>query len=351
MVNKKEAFSLVEAIVSMFIIGIVMMGSLTVLTKQKPKADVIAPRGQFACWYDDNGILHEEYMDERTSRGEKLITDKDYCTLVFDRKPSRYFIMATAAGLNGVRGQFKTEYTSSINSSQIVKPGKISAVPEAGKTEIYSINENNETEYTLIAETGVTAVGNNIIPYNIDEQNPCYLLSAGKPCHNSSSPAGAVQEGCEVRAVKEFLNQRPTYSILIKGCGQKIDVTTDLISQEYNESEYTHNTNYSGADDLPIYISDLQTTKQIPHLSTLRGQLENVLLSKNPYRFSKNGAEVLVNLNFKDSSFVANDNISISKMSQMINFVPHRRQSELTDKVKDVNAGAANKNGAVLILW
>ena len=59
---------------------------------------------------------------------------------------------------------------------------------------------------------------------------------------------------------------------------------------------------------------------------------------------------VRANFEFIDSAFVARRNTS-SKMSQIISLIPQQRQSALTETIKKLDAGAGNKNGAVLILW
>jgi type II secretory pathway pseudopilin PulG len=148
----------------------------------------------------------------------------------------------------------------------------------------------------LTAGGGYVITANNLVPSNIKS---CKLLSAGANC---PSAAGQKQESCDVVVA----NGAPV--IRINGC--------DVF--DANGNNQTSNL---------IPISSLTKTSTYYTYSTYRMGLE-----------------------LYDSSYIAKAN-SISKMTQVISNMPEKRKSTLTKTISDLNAGAGNRNGAVLIIW
>ena len=315
MVKKyKNAFTLVEAVISMLIIMIVTTTLVPALTKVKPRIESVTRRGQYACWVE-NGQLKEQYMDERTARRPAQVVSE--CKLHLDQRPAHYYIIATGAGSNGIQGQTVTKYTTGIASDLDITVGTTAL--------------NNEVTVVKSADTGadeVRALGgdyfyNGIMPSNVKS---CKLLSVGATCPNAPAQ---YQESCEVVELVGSTEYKD-YRIRINGCD-----TQD------NEG-YVSRSNLIEFKDL-IYSSN-QT--YFPDNAT-EALIKNAALSNSYYYYKGN---VMLNLEFFDSSYFSKSQ-NKSKMTDIVNAISIQRKSTLTELIAGLNAGAPNKNGAVLILW
>ena len=315
MVNKcNNAFTLVEAMVSMIIIMIVTATLVPALTKVNPKIETVARRGQYACWFE-NGQLKEQYMDERTARRPAQVVDS--CRLHLDQRPARYYIIATGAGNQGRQAQTVTKYITGIASDLDIKLGTT-----AVDNEVTTV-KNSDTGMEEVRALGGAAYANGIMPLNV---KGCNLLSVGEVCPNDISK---VQEGCEVVELLGSSEYKDNV-IRINGCDSQDDLgyvdRSNLI--EFKDLRYT---------SAQTYFPD----------NANESQIANAALSDSDYYYY---GSIRLNLDFADSSFFSKSQ-NISKMSQIVNMISIQRKSSLTELIAGLNAGAPNKNGAVLILW
>ena len=315
-IKNKKAFTLIEAVISMIIIMIVTATLVPVLTKVKPRIETVTRRGQYACWVE-NGQLKEQYMDERTARRPAQVVES--CKLHLDQRPARYYIIASGAGTNNVQGQTVTKYTTGIASDLDIVIGTMN---------------NNGSTVVKSADTGADEVragggeynSNAIVSSNVKS---CKLLSAGQVCPNTSLQ---YQESCEV---VELLNDSDVtsykdYRIRINGCDTQ------------NDDGYVSRDNLINFSDLVYSSSQLY----LPNNPT-EAQISSMASSNSNYYYYRN---VVLNFEFNDSSYLSTMQNN-SKMSKIVDSISIQRKSSLTDLISSLNAGAPNKNGAVLILW
>ena len=313
-IKYKSAFTLVEAMVSMIIIMIVTATLVPALTKVNPKIETVARRGQYACWFE-NGQLKEQYMDERTARRPAQVVDS--CRLHLDQRPARYYIIATGAGNQGRQAQTVTKYITGIASDLDIKLGTT-----AVDNEVTTV-KNSDTGMEEVRALGGAAYANGIMPLNV---KGCHLLSVGEVCPNDISK---VQEGCEVVELLGSSEYKDNV-IRINGCDSQDDLgyvdRSNLI--EFKDLTYSSSQTY-----FPDNANE--------------SQIANAAISDSNYYYY---GSIRLNLDFADSSFFSKSQ-NISKMSQIVNMISIQRKSSLTELIAGLNAGAPNKNGAVLILW
>ena len=313
-IKYKSAFTLVEAMVSMIIIMIVTATLVPALTKVNPKIETVARRGQYACWFE-NGQLKEQYMDERTARRPAQVVDS--CRLHLDQRPARYYIIATGAGNQGRQAQTVTKYITGIASDLDIKLGTT-----AVDNEVTTV-KNSDTGMEEVRALGGAAYANGIMPLNV---KGCHLLSVGEVCPNDISK---VQEGCEVVELLGSSEYKDNV-IRISGCDSQDDLgyvdRSNLI--EFKDLTYSSSQTY-----FPDNANE--------------SQIANAAISDSNYYYY---GSIRLNLDFADSSFFSKSQ-NISKMSQIVNMISIQRKSSLTELIAGLNAGAPNKNGAVLILW
>ena len=341
MVNKKRAFTLVETIISMMIIMIVAVGAMTSLTKKKPQIESVTLRGQYACWVDDGtygntGKLLEWYFDERSPRTSRpVVVDPDVgCKLKLDQRPANFYILATGAGDLNTPGQVTTVYTPAIGNELDVVVGRTDISSSAttkvlnGELAVAIANGPNASQRSVV---------NDLIPANIKS---CKLVT-GDACAKS----------CEVVSVSSYDNLLDTYSnsykIRINGCG-----SVDTFGNPTMKLIEFDTLTYSG-------ISGTMDFNNINPSDTLI----NTIAMSNPDGYYS--GVYRLNFDFYNSSYLSpkrllnftnntNNNYSTStrsKMTKILENISVRRKSDLTELMKELNAGAPAKNGAVLILW
>ena len=324
--NKKPAFTLVEVMISLIVIMIVTAGAVPVLTKTKPKLEPVTKRGQYACWYNSAGKLQEQYYSERTAITS--IKTVNECHLKLDQSPAHFYILASGAGSSSNPGQTVSLYTPALSSELDIKIGKANS-----NNLITTISSGSATDE--IRALGGYNSTNGLSANNIKS---CKLLSAQKRCEN-----GKTQKDCEVVEVINGLER--TYKIRINGCES---------DEEYGIQSTDH---IIPIEDLQFNTSKTGNVNLTKIASSQRTMLSNANTESYSWGVYK------MNFEFKDSSYVPLKNLlgfqnntsnglkQVSKMSKIIETMPIRRKSDLTELIKNLNPGAAGKNGAVLILW
>ncbi len=95
--NKKYAFSLAEALITLLIVCIITLASIPVLTKKKRKMSD-APHGQWTCEYNEAG-KHISYSQDAPTPVEG-----DYCEFVPPARATNFTIQAVGGGGGGGAG-------------------------------------------------------------------------------------------------------------------------------------------------------------------------------------------------------------------------------------------------------
>lgn len=338
MVKFKNAFTLVETLVSMLIITTIAIASVSVISKAKPRIESITIRGQYACWYwnqeaaDDAGLgsitgigegtLVQWYFDERSPRTDKpeinpIREDGSVgCELKFTQRPAQFYILAAGAGAANKHAQVTTAYTQTISDTQMIDIGK--ATTGFLETKV-SLGESN----AVIAH-GPDPTYENAYPGNISS------------CKIVYDPTGVINS-CTVSkndtSYQVDLNKTGGKSIVQFNQLETIDWTTgtanfnSLSEQQARSRSNSHNRVYRVRTGEMQDVEFNFTFEDPSHIPT-----KNLL-----------GYENNLNNGYSDSAS--------SKMAKIIENISPRRQSQLTDLIGKLNAGAPEHNGAVLILW
>ncbi|MBQ4646626.1 MAG: prepilin-type N-terminal cleavage/methylation domain-containing protein [Candidatus Gastranaerophilales bacterium] len=335
MVKKSKGFTLVESIISMIVIAVVATGCLTSITKTKARIESVTIRGQYGCWYDNAGNLHEAYYDERTQRSERTIPAGDNCRLVLDQRPAHFYILASGAGNSESQGQVATVYTPAISNELQIHLGK------SGSDNLTTTVSNGDLSVAVANGPKTGEIINNIIPANVKS---CKIVS--------STDASCTPKTCEVISVINFSGTgfSDEYKIRINGCSEGVDEYGNPIAKTISFSS----ANFSGIN-------------QSSNFTNVSNQLVNFIADANPDAYTAitddGSATYTFSLEYYDSSYVPprrqlsfTNNTQepyggVSKMSRILDTISVRRKSDLTDRLLGLNAGAKNNNGAVLILW
>lgn len=324
----------------MMIVAIITIGAIPTLTKKQPKIDAVALRGQYACFVDDGtyhnaGKLMEWYFDERSPRTvNPLIVDEAVgCKLKLDQRPANYYIVATGAGSDTLPAQTTTLYTPAISNDLQIQLGR-HATNKDTSTIIY-----NGPSAEVYASGGATLSAAGISPANI------------KACKVVEAPSCA--KSCQLVEDHSFSYEDNSYSseykIRINGCEESTEVATLITFDNLKFYGYGSSADF---DNVP---------------SSTRNKLSEANSGYYHSLAYANGAQkdFYLNFDFYNSSFInplnelgyTNNTLNIyssstkSKMSKIIDTISIRRKSTLTDFVSNLNPGAINKDGAVLILW
>ena len=330
--NSKKAFTLVECLMSMIIIIMVSAAVLPILTTSKKMNDTapVTIRGQYGCWRE-GGKLYQWYFDERTPRTQNP-QEVSGCQLKLDLRPAFYYIVASGAGGTKSRGQVITKYTDTLSGDLDIYVGK-----SGGTSDTTTVQSASSSTPEVTAHGGVLAddVDNGLIPENIKS---CRLISKGKSC-----PQGGTQTSCEV--ISTILNGELVNKVRINGC-------------EYDE----YSTNYVDRGIIGFELFELKNGNSGSlNLKSMASNPSPDLANAGGKTYKYNNFEV--NLDFDDSSYMkpaqllgyknnsGSNLLDVSQMSNIIEAVPYRRISELTKRLSNLNPGAKNKDGAVLIMW
>lgn len=340
----KKGFTLVEAIVSMMIVAIITIGAIPTLTKKQPKIDAVALRGQYACFVDDGtyhnaGKLMEWYFDERSPRtvNPLVVDEAEGCRLKLDQRPANYYIVAAGAGSATLPAQTATLYTPAISNDLQIQLGR-NVFGKDTSTIIY-----NGPSAEVYASGGATLSSAGISPANI---KTCKIVQ-GPSCAQSCQ---LVEDHSFSYITNSYTSE---YKIRINGCWQDnnaVDKVSTLIT----------------FDNLRFYGNDSSADfNNVP--STTRDTLSNANDGSYYGTGYVNSAQqyFYLNFDFYNSSFInplnelgyTNNILNVynsstkSKMSKIIDTISIRRKSTLTEFISNLNPGAVNNNGAVLILW
>lgn len=244
--NNKKAFTIIEMIMAMFIIGLAMMAVTPMLTQSKPDIKKTTIKGQYACWRDNAGQLHQLRCDERAcpplediASNTLISSSTDYCTFELDNRPAHFSIIAIGSGgspgvTNDARaiGQTKTSQNPVIsNSLKIEIPCAYGCGPsDYSPTVIYSDSASAE----IVAGSGGGVLSNGLAPDNI---KACHMLSAGT-CRNSSQrPEGCAVVNTAISGTQQFEKQ-----IQIIGCdsiNEYGDIEPELIPFDALQTNFT----------------------------------------------------------------------------------------------------------------
>ena len=360
MVRNKKAFTLVETIISMMVIMIVMVGSLSSLTKMKPRIEAVTLRGQYGCWAWDSaaasalgisapsgvadGDMVEWYFDERTERTNEpiLVSAGETCKLKLDQRPAHFYILATGAGDGINPAQVTSVYTPAISNELSVQLGKRTPM----------INESRTTS-VLNGDQAINASGafsassyGNFFPSNIKS---CKVV---KDMNDKAISCDVVLVTNHNQATDTYENY---YRIRLNELEESLDVNgnPNPIFVEFSDIQLLggissmYNVNFESIAPRASAIKEMSTNHADMYKGTYNGR--NVFLNFENYNSSNVPANQLL-------SYVNNLNNNYStdtrsKMTKIIENISVRRQSKLTELFKSLNAGGPNKNGAVLILW
>lgn len=306
--NNKKAFSLPEMLMAMLIIAIASFAMLPVLTKPKPQIDTVGVRGQFACYYDDNGVLKQEEYQERIQK--EIKNAGNACEFEFNQRPKNYLIIALGAASNNAPGQLRTKYVPYIGESSLdkltINVAKANPISIEDKTTI--VRSSNGTAEVVAGSGYAVNNKNGLAGGNIKS---CRLLTAGKPC--GGNYAGLTQVACT-----------PAYS--------------------YSKDDYiikvTCKDNSNNLNEDVIDIKDLTPTpNSISPLTygnyKLNVELYDSMYTSKTYHQGRTGNEK-------------------SAIEQILYSIHPQRKSNLINNFinkKYGDNGSNNKNGAVLILW
>ena len=92
--KEKEGFSLAESIISMVLLALVILLTMTTLTRKKPvPLNKVTISGIYACWIDSDGRKKDRFFDGH----RQVYTNTDKCEFEMDRRAYKYYIFAAGA--------------------------------------------------------------------------------------------------------------------------------------------------------------------------------------------------------------------------------------------------------------
>ena len=345
--NSPKGFTLVEAVISMLIIAMVAIGAIPVLTKKAPEIEKVSLRGQYACFVDDgtyghNGKLMEWYFDERTPRTVNPIeVETQGCKLKLDKRPAGYYIIATGAGKAGVFAQVKTQYVSSISNQLDIQLGRTNAIYSKDTV----INTGSSGEMIAAGAESLYSDSSGVLPDNIKTCRLIQAPSCAKSCQ-------VVDEHAYNYTLNAYISEP---KVRINGCNSTISADASQNSPTLISFNSISFEGFSGTANFNNVNSSTRNT-----LSNSNNNYYSAIGLVNGANTSFKLAFDFINstftkpqneLGFKNNTVNIPTSTTKSKMTKLIEMISIRRQSELTRFLVNLNPGAENKNGAVLILW
>ena len=319
--KEKKGFSLAESIISMVLLALVILLTMTTLTRKKSvPLNKVTISGIYACWQEEND-LKNRYFDGHRQVYNDLKDGK--CHFEMDRRAYKYYIFAAGANndceLEGgeqqcIEGQVTQRYIeapSGANEKEMELDFTIGNQTN-GDTKVMQ-NGNNILEALGNITTGVTY--RNLKRCKFIDKNPC---KAGEnPVCNVDVNGKSINITC----------MKGNLAIQDDSCQM----------QTYNEYDPRNHTN-SYFPDKNYFIGYCVRNK------INEDDAESVNATK----------DVKVNLERIDSS-IKNEHVELkkAKIVKVLRMLPESVQNGLTDELLKYyqDPSKPKKNGIVLIIW
>lgn len=285
--KKYNGFSLAEALITLFIVSVVTVAAAPTLTKMKAKTPPEAPHGQYACWRDASGNLHEQRAIERNMDPPKT---SGACAFVPDkRNPEHYLIMIAGGGGTGIQGQYVSLYVPRFEGNLVnIIPGSVGRPTTLG------------APLNVTAVAGQPSVNNGLIPENI---RSCILRSAG---------TGNCATSCDLTKTSRLSGGTLEAVVKTNGC---------IMPDPHNPAI---------------------TMTRMDRLTDFTKEGNGSYKSKN--------TSISYDFQMEDTPYISRAG-GTSKMKEVMSTVPLHRRSAFFATVSNLNPGGLNSPGAVFIVW
>ncbi len=310
--NKKYGFSLAESIISMLILALVIMLTLSVITRKKTTPiNKTTISGFYACW-KDGGIVKQQHYDGHVIKTASTSTD---CNFEMDRRAYKYYIYVVGSRKDNIDGQVIQEVvptpTGEVEDEMTLNI-ELGGVGNGGMT---TVKQNG----TIIAQAlgGIRETDSELVDGNIKS---CKIIS-GNPCGFGAS--GKRVPKCDVQNAKSEIYKKAGIN------PYKTSIIINCIENEADESKRTTN-----SDDI--------------HQENLSD------ISKGNYHYTHNSTGVNFTVQESDSGLkaVSNSNTQNSEFVKYLKMIPQNMQNGLTDALLTYyQKDSGDKDGVVLIIW
>ncbi len=325
--KEKKGFSLAESIISMVLLALVILLTMTTLTRKKPvPLNKVTISGIYACWIGSDGRKKDRFFDGH----RQVYANIDKCEFEMDRRAYKYYIFA--AGANNdcklVDGQQQC-IEGQVSQSYIEAPS--GANEEEMKLD-FTIGDqtNGDTKVMQNGNNIVEALGNITTGVTYRNLKKCKFIESLDCEDNKCGTTNGIETPCES-------GEKPICNI--DANGQSINIACMSVQNEGQR------------DETALTIQD--------HSCQLQ---ESSYQSENNYIKGKcirsDGTDrgiVKVNVEREDSS-IKNKHVVLSKAKivKILKMLPESIQNGLTDellKYYQDDTRNPKKNGVVLIIW
>ncbi len=321
--KEKKGFSLAESIISMVLLALVILLTMTTLTRKKSvPLNKVTISGIYACWKNSEGELQNRYFDGHRQAYNDLKDGK--CHFEMDRRAYKYYIFAAGANndcklVNGkqkcIEGQVTQRYIeapSGANEEEMKLDFTIGDQTN-GDTKVMQ-NGNNILEALGNITTGVTY--RNLKKCKFIDKNPC--KAGEKPVCNVDVNGKSINITC----------MEGNLAIQDDSCQM----------QTYNEYDQKNHTN-----------------SYFPDKNYFIGYCVRNKINEDDAESANATKDVKVNLERIDSS-IKNEHVELkkAKIVKILKMLPESVQNGLTDellKYYQDDTRNPKKNGVVLIIW
>lgn len=312
--DKKSAFSLAESLISMMLLFLVVMLTLSTITRKKTNYSAKSTvSGMYACWFDSesNKLTPEYYNGNVRIDDPNPLSEDRKCEFQMDRRVKKYFIVAVGARKNQVDGQLVQK-------------------------EIDTPSGENEDEMYLNIELGSSLNGGMTKVTKRNGEDVISTLETPK-VNNSGLVSGNIKSCKYIRVVSgpDYNRGDNPKCKISKYCPDSLFITTGNEEADCNSYENSC-----------AFILDKQSGAGMLKKDEQAGYTGTCS--------NDDGRKVKIKVIEEDSSFKAEETEQIknSKFVRYLKMIPPNIQNGLTDTLLDYyQKDNGNKKGVVLILW
>ena len=304
--NKKYGFSLAESIISMMILALVIMLTLSVITRKKTTpTNKTTISGMYACW-NDGTTNHQQTYD---GHALKSSDNPSTCTFEMDRRAYKYYVYAVGrrAEYSGKRidGQVVQEIIptpTGENENEMELKIELGGSKNGGTT---TIKQNGNIVVQALG--GIRWTKSGLVDGNI---KTCKMIDNTNPCESNQLPKCEIQNSKSQAYQNDGIN--PYKTSIIVNC-LKGSLTLDTKQYLLEDLEKINSSVYYKRGGPKFSIQEIDSS-----------------LKTEKY-----------NTGTKNSEFV-----------KYLKMIPQNIQNGLTDTLlKYYQNGNGDKNGVVLIIW
>ncbi len=310
--NQKYGFSLAESIISMMILALVIMLTLSIITRKKTMpTNKTTISGFYACW-KDGGIIKQQHYDGHAIKSATSSVD---CNFEMDRRAYKYYLYAVGSRKNNIDGQVVQEVVPTPTGEVEAEMTLNVELGGVGNGGITTVKQNG----IVVAQAlgGIRESASGLVDGNIKS---CKVIDDINPC--AYGDFGQRVPKCDVQNTK---------SESYKQAGVNPNKTSIIINCIENATD--NDKKVANSDD--IHQEDLSDVE------------------KDNYHYKhSSGASFTVQETDSSLKATANFNTQQSEFVKYLKMIPQNMQNGLTDALLTYyQKDNGDKDGVVLIIW